>query len=99
MQAPPATILDFKLYSKNTLRGFFDLRLASGMILRGCMLHSKGDRFWIALPAKSYTNEAGEQAWCRIIDFSNKETRDRFQQTITPLAVEALEQAKVRGAA
>ena len=80
MSAPPPTVLDFKPYSKNTLKGFFDLRLASGMVLCGCTLYEKNGRYWIGLPAKSYLKDDGEQAWCRIIDFSDKETHDRFLQ-------------------
>ena len=98
MTLPLPVVLDFKAYAKGTLRGFFDIELASGMIVRGCSLHKKNDHFWIGLPAKPYVNSSGEQAWCRIIDFSDDATRKKFQQTITPLAVAAYEQTQKRGA-
>ena len=36
---------------KNTLRGFFDLVLPSGLILRGCALHLSHGRHWVETPA------------------------------------------------
>jgi hypothetical protein len=58
-----ARILDFKPFEKNTLRAFFSLELASGLILRGCTLHTKNGKFWVGLPAKPYTTDTGAQSW------------------------------------
>jgi hypothetical protein len=49
--SPPAVALNFKPFEKNTLRGFFDLELASGLILRGCSLHKKTGGSGLACPA------------------------------------------------
>jgi hypothetical protein len=73
------------------------VRLASGMILWGCTLHEKNNHFWTGLPAKPYTTDSGSQSWVKIVDFRDKQTHERFQEIVTPLAVAALEQA--RGAA
>jgi len=99
MTASLPIIRDFRLYSKGTLKGFFDLELASGMIVTGCQLHETNGRFWIGLPARSYVNAEGEQAWCRIIDFVDKENRGRFQGLVVPLARAALAEAQKQGAA
>jgi hypothetical protein len=93
----PARILSFKLVEKNTLRGFFDLELPSGMILSGCMVHTKNDQWWVGLPSKPYTAADGTQSWTKIVDFRDAKTRNKFQETITPLARVAFEQ--IRGAA
>jgi hypothetical protein len=90
--------MEFKPFSKNTLRAFFDLGLASGMILAGCTLHEKNGHHWVGLPAKPYLKD-GVQTWAPIIDFRDKTTRERFQQQVTPLAVAALEQAQNGAAA
>jgi hypothetical protein len=45
------------------------------------------------MPAKHYTKPDGGQAWAKIVDFRDKRTSDRFQETITPVAREAVEQA------
>ena len=84
-----ARILDFKPFEKNTLRAFFSLELASGLILRGCTLHTKNGKFWIGLPAKPYTTDTGTQSWAAIIDFRDKQTAARFQEMATAAAVEA----------
>jgi hypothetical protein len=97
--ATQARICDFKLFEKNTLRGFFDIELASGLILRGCTLHFKNEKSWIGLPAKPWTKPDGTQSYTAIIDFRDKQTSYRFQNAVTPLAVAAYEQSQARGAA
>jgi hypothetical protein len=94
---PQARILGFKPFEKNTLRGFFDIELASGLILRGCTLHEKNERRWVGLPAKPYTGNDGGQTWAAIVDFRDKRTAARFQELTTVAAVAAYE--RVRGAA
>ena len=57
-------ITNFKKYPKNTLQGFFDLKLTSiGLEVRACCLLEKNGERWIQLPSKSYTKEDGTQAW------------------------------------
>ena len=92
-----ARILDLKQFEKNTLRAFFSLELASGLILRGCTLHTKNGKFWVGLPAKPYTTDTGAQSWAAIVDFRDKRTAARFQEMATAAAVEAFE--RMRGAA
>jgi hypothetical protein len=91
---PAPLILNFKVIGKNTLKGFFDLELPSGMILAGCQLHQKNESKWIGLPARPYTTDAGTQTWTKIVDFRDKQTRDRFQDSVTPLAIAAYERAR-----
>jgi hypothetical protein len=88
MNAP--AVLNFKLYEKNILRGFFDLELPSGMILTGCGLHENpAGHYWIGLPAKPFTKGDGSQSWAKIVDFKNVAVPDRFQA-----AIAAFEQAR-----
>jgi hypothetical protein len=96
-RGPQARILAFKPFEKNTLRGFFDLELPSGLILAGCTLHKKDDKYWVGLPAKPYTAADGTQSWTKIADFRDAKTRNKFQESIAPLARVAFEQ--IRGAA
>jgi hypothetical protein len=97
MTAP--VILNFKLLDKNTLGAVFDIQLSSGMVICRAMLHTKNDRWWIGLPGKPYTKPDGSQSWSKVLDFRDKPTHDRFQQTVTPLARAAYEQSQARGAA
>jgi hypothetical protein len=90
-RGPQARVLAFKPFEKNTLRGFFDLELPSGMILAGCTLHEKDNKYWVGLPAKPYMAADGSQSWVKIIDFRDAKTRARFQEEVTPLARNAYE--------
>jgi len=80
---------NFKKHEKNTLKGFFDVKLPNiGLEIRGCCLHERdGDR-WIQLPSKSYEKEDGSRAWTYILDFYAKDNRESFQREV----LNALEQ-------
>jgi hypothetical protein len=86
-------IKNFKSFTKNTLLGFFDVELDSGLVLCGCTLHQTGGRHWIGLPSKPYTKDDGTQSWTKIVDFRDKKIADKFQETVTPLAIAANEGA------
>jgi hypothetical protein len=75
-----AVVLGARRVEKNTLRGFFDLRLPSGLVLRGCSLHLSHGRWWVGMPSQSYTNRDGAQAWSPIVDFTDARSRKRFQE-------------------
>ncbi len=75
-----AVVLTARRIEKNSLRGFFDLRLPSGLVLRGCSLHLSHGRWWIGMPAQSYTKNDGAQAWSAVVDFANWQSRKRFQE-------------------
>jgi DNA-binding cell septation regulator SpoVG len=58
--------------------GTFDLILASGMTIKGCSLIAgdKGD--FIGLPQREWKTPQGETKYFPIIEFSGKETREKF---------------------
>ncbi len=85
--------VNFKRYAKNSLVGIFDLELPSGMILKGCTLHTKGERHWTGLPGKPYTKENGEKSWSNIIDFKDKATSYKFNDAATVAALAAAAEA------
>ena len=74
-------IHNFKKYEKNTLRGFFDVRLTkAGFEIRGCALHQKNGSSWISLPAKPYDKDDGSKGWSYSLDFYEKDKREYFQR-------------------
>src|ERR1700730_5584602 len=95
MTAPAPVVLNFKAFERNSLKDFFDLELASGMILADYTLHESHGKFWVGLPARPYAKPDGSQSWVKIVDFRDKATAYRFQQMIVPLAVEAWQKAEV----
>jgi hypothetical protein len=83
---PQAIAHNIKRIEKNTLRAIFDLETASGLILRGCALHLSSGRWWVGLPAQSYTTPTGAKSWAPIVDFRDRATKTKFQQ----LALDAI---------
>ena len=77
----------FRPRPKNSLLGFFDLMLDSGLILRGCALHLSHGKHWVGLPARPYTEPSGAATWAAIVDFRDRRTRDSFQQQATAAAL------------
>ena len=86
------TIRDWKPHSKNTLRGFFSAALPSGMVLHALMLHEKGDARWIGFPAREWTNDQGIKQFARIIEFTNRNTANRFRDAVLAALDKHLEQ-------
>jgi hypothetical protein len=76
---PAAVALNARRHERNTLRGFFDLRLPSGMVIKGCCVHLKAGRAWIGLPGRPYKDASGHETWANVIDFADKESNRRFQ--------------------
>jgi hypothetical protein len=72
---------------QNTLRGFFDLAMPSGLKLIGCTLHESGDSRWVGMPARPQITtdgrvltapKTGKPSYSKVIDFDSRSTRDRF---------------------
>jgi hypothetical protein len=72
-------IENWKPFEKKTLRGFLDLLLPSGLMLRGCTYHVKDGARWIGLPARQYRNSDGADTWTPVVEILNKAARQRFQ--------------------
>jgi hypothetical protein len=88
-----ARVLNFKPFVKNTLRGFFDLGLPFGMILRDCMFCEKDGKRWIGWPAKSYDKKDGSKSWSNIVDFVDNKSKYLFQDEVLPLVLAAMAEA------
>jgi hypothetical protein len=87
---PSMIALNFKSLHRNSLQGFFDLQLASGLVLRECSLHKMDDKEWVGLPGKPQLNKDGTQRvdastgkklYVCVVDFADKATRERFRKT------------------
>lgn len=82
--APAAAKIEarnFKSLRKGeTLQGFLELQLPSGLILHDVTLHERDGKRWVGLPARSYIGADGVAHRQRLIEFSNKEAYARFQK-------------------
>ena len=88
-------VRNLRRFKKNSLLAFFDLQLASGLMLRGCMLHLSHDKYWAGLPARPYKDASGKDSWTNIVDFRGKATRNRFQRLATEMALAAYRESEV----
>jgi hypothetical protein len=76
----------WRAHTAGTLRGFFDLLLASGLKLNGCTLHEQGDRRWIGLPGKPQIEDGrhrkdpttGKGLYTPAAEIPAREVRDKF---------------------
>lgn len=75
-------ITNWRPYQKNTLKGFFSASLPSGLTFHELMLHEKNGSRWIAFPAREWKNAQGERQYARFIDFQNRESSDRFRDSV-----------------
>ena len=87
-------IVNFKVISKNTLCGVFDLELPFGVILRGCTLHEKDGKRWIGWPGKPYEKQDGSKSWTNIVDFIDNKSKYLLQDEALPLAMTAMSEAR-----
>jgi hypothetical protein len=74
--------IKFRPYQKNTLQGFADLHFVrTGIVIKDCCLHQKGDKRWIAFPARPYDKD-GKTQWAAMVEFAEDATaaRELFQQ-------------------
>ena len=76
------TIAGWKPLSKNTLRGFFSATLSSGMVIHNLALHEKGEARWIGLPSREWSNDAGEKQYAKLIEFTDRQTANRFRDQV-----------------
>jgi hypothetical protein len=83
-------ISNAKPIRKNSLIGFFDLQMPSGLIVRGAMLFEKSGKRWVSFPSEKFVKRDGTVVYTTIIEFVDRATSDRFQAAVTPLAEGAL---------
>lgn len=74
-------ILDFRPFSKNTLKGFLTVSLPdAGLVLKECTWHEKDGKEWIGFPARQFKGQDGETKWNNLIDFAKGFDRDGWQK-------------------
>ena len=73
-------ISNWKPYVKNTLQGFFTLRLPSGVLLHGLTYHTQNGARWVGLPAKEYKKDDGTKSWVPVVEIPDQSTREAFQR-------------------
>jgi hypothetical protein len=61
-----AQVVNFKAYNSGAMVGFFDL-VVGGIVVTGCKVFCKDDRYWFAWPSEKTTDAAGEVKYRDIV--------------------------------
>jgi hypothetical protein len=85
--AKTMTASNWQSLERNTLRGFFTLRLPSGLVLRRCTLHEQGTSRWVGLPGapqidadgRQRVDLAGKRLYTPVVEIDGSEARARFR--------------------
>src|SRR5258707_9408450 len=77
---PAIVASNLKFIRKNTLIATADLTIPRWrLVIRGAMWFEKNGKEWIALPSREWVDQNGDKKYATIIEFSDRETADRFQ--------------------
>lgn len=89
LRRPPAMVAsNFVAVERNTLKGFFTLTLASGLVLNGCTWHVKNDKEWVALPGRPQVTADNQLRrdpatnkilYTPVVEVMGRQARERFQ--------------------
>jgi hypothetical protein len=80
--APPAIVArNWKAIGKNTLVGSADVIIVKWhLVFKSVCWHRKGDREWIGLPAREWTDRDGKRQFADVIGFINHGTARGFRE-------------------
>jgi hypothetical protein len=93
---PGITASNLKPISKGTLKGTVDIGVPKWrIVIRGCCWHEKNGKQWVSFPAREWIGPDGRKNFANIIEFSDRDIRDRFQAAALA-AVQQLERSNTR---
>ena len=75
-------IKKFKPFIRNTLQGFFVLRI-DDFEIENFTYHEKDGKRWIGLPSKEVESDDGEKAWFPTVRIPSKDRYYSFQKWAT----------------
>ena len=88
-------IVTFRQYEKNTLKGFLEVELPSGMLIRDISWHQRDDKEWISLPSRKFEKQDGSDGWSNLVDFVDSDTYWKFAKAVIDALREYLAQEQV----
>jgi DNA-binding cell septation regulator SpoVG len=68
--------------SKGAAIGSFTVHLASGLIIKDCLVFRKGESRWVGMPRQRYRNKEGVETFSPIIEFRDNKTADAFRKMV-----------------
>lgn len=80
--------LKFQSVNKGSFVGFADFYIPkTGLEIYGCQLFQKDGKRWINMPAREYTNDAGEKKFASYVRYRENTHKDMFNE----LALKAID--------
>jgi hypothetical protein len=80
-------VLSFRECRKNSLVGFFSVKLGS-IVINDLTYHSSSGKTWIDFPARPYTKPDGSVGWSKVVTFDDRYAEARIRHAVL-IAVEA----------
>lgn len=84
------SVSNFRVVTKNTLRGFFTL-VYGQMEVNDCALHQKNARPWFAFPGRKIEKADGTSTWTNVVYVSDRAHLDKLQKHVCGLLTEHLD--------
>jgi hypothetical protein len=91
---PSLALIGWKPRVQNSLRGFADVKLSSGLIVHEVVVHTSSGRSWASLPSKPMIGRDGQVMrdpttgkikYSPILEWSDRPTADRFSAAVIDL--------------
>lgn len=82
---------NFELIQRGFLVATFDIVIPqwNGLELRECALFEKGEKRWVSLPSREFTNSEGKKCYKALVRFA-PETAQSFQAKVLKLVDQEL---------
>jgi hypothetical protein len=73
-------LFNWKPFEKGALKGFFSIKLPSGLVINGMSYYEKPDgKRWVNFPAKKFTSESGTVTWQPHVEIPDKGLAETFR--------------------
>ena len=90
---PRLKLLEWRPIHRNTLCGFANVELPSGLVIRDVSVHQKNGKWWAGLPARpmldaegrQIRNHAGKAQYAALLGWRDRELADRFSGAVVEL--------------
>jgi hypothetical protein len=89
---PRLRLISFKPLTKNTLRGFCEVELPSGLRIREISIHQKSGKCWAGLPARPVIDGEGrhhlvdgKKQYSALLEWRSRDLSDEFSRRIVAL--------------
>jgi hypothetical protein len=81
-KAPTGTVVNWKPYEKGALRGYLDISIADGVVVKGFKVFEKNGERWVSAPADQYKKRDGSMGYAPVVEFNDKNIEREFGRAV-----------------